>query len=146
MNMKTVHLYLVFEFKRSMSHYQRNSRAKLIFKGWFIKQPIHAQSLAVSNAEIYNLRSHLHLFMMTRYIRRLLFVFAMKNTIKVKKVLEVNKRCLNQNSRTMLMTKKIFVPSIRPLECVSVVRTDVLPGPGGIMSLQVIFVGFISNR
>ena len=130
-----------------MSHYQRNSRAKLIFKGWFIKQPIHAQSLAVSNAEIYNLRSHLHLFMMTRYIRRLLFVFAMKNTIiSVKKLLEVNKRRLNQNSRTILMTKKIFVPSIRQLEFVSVVRTDVLPGPGGIMSLQVIFVGFISNR
>ena len=111
-----------------------------------MKQPIHAQSLAVSNAEIYTLRSHLHLFMMTRYIRRLLFVFAMKNTIyfEVKKVLEVNKRCLNQNSRTILMTKKIFVPSIRQLEFVSVVRTDVLPGPGGIMSLQVSLVGFIS--
>ena len=50
----------------------------------------------------------------------------------------MNERRLNQNFRTILMTKKIFVPSIRPLEFVSVVRTDVLPGPGGIMSLQVI--------
>ena len=48
------------------------------------------------------------------------------------------------NSRVILMTTRIIASSIRPFEFVSVVKTDVLPGPGGIMSLQVNFVGFIS--
>ena len=81
MLIKTVPLYLFFGLKRSMSHYQRNSHAKWIFKGWFIIQPIHAQLLTVSNVEIYNLRSPPHLYILFRYIRRSLVVFSMLNTI-----------------------------------------------------------------
>ena len=86
MTIKTVPLYLFFGFKRSMSHYQRNSRAKSIFKGWFIIQPIHAKLLTVSNVGIYNLLSPPHLYILSRYIRRLLVAFAMQNTMIISKI------------------------------------------------------------
>ena len=64
-----------------MSHYQRNSRAKLIFKGWFIIQPIRVQLLTVSNVGIYSLPSPPHLYILSRYIRRFLIIFPIENRI-----------------------------------------------------------------